>query len=290
MNWARPFAITGQFGYAIPGTRSATTASFDPDTGDQIIDTEFHPRVFNWGGSLQYSMPYLKSAVVDLGLPDFFNHLIPIVEASLQTPVSNTFSSGTVTTGTISPGVIWTGRYYQVGIEALIPINRPKRDQCGRHRAVASLPRRHLPLDYRPAFVWQHYHRFREADVRQLTMRHYFIVVVALSIFSLQATPALAHAMLDHANPRVGSSQPTGPREVTLWFTQSLEPAFSTIEVRSESGAVMSSGKAQVDRADRTQLRVSLKPLPPGTYKVIWRVLSVDTHRTQGDFSFRVGQ
>ena len=91
MNWARPFAITGQFGYAIPGTRSATTASIDPDTGDQIIDTEFHARVFNWGGSLQYSMPYLKSAVVDLGLPDFFNHLIPLVEASLQTPVSNTF-------------------------------------------------------------------------------------------------------------------------------------------------------------------------------------------------------
>ena len=51
-----------------------TIASIDPDTGDQIIDSEFHARVFHWGGSLQYSMPYLKSAVVDLGLPDFFNH------------------------------------------------------------------------------------------------------------------------------------------------------------------------------------------------------------------------
>ena len=54
----------------------------------------FNPRVLVWGGSLQYSMPYLKSAVVDLGLPDVVNHLIPIVEASLQTPVSNTFTSG----------------------------------------------------------------------------------------------------------------------------------------------------------------------------------------------------
>ena len=141
MNWARPFAITGQFGYAIPGTRSTTTASIDPDTGDQIIDTEFHPRVFTWGGSLQYSMPYLKSAVVDLGLPDFFNHLIPLVEVSLQTPVSNTFSSGTVTTGTISPGVIWTGRYYQVGIEAMIPINRQSGTSVG---VIAQL---HLYLD-----------------------------------------------------------------------------------------------------------------------------------------------
>ena len=67
------------------------------------IDTEFNPRVLNWGATIQYSMPYLKSAVVDLGLPDFVNCLIPIVEASMQTPVSNTATSGTVTTGTINP-------------------------------------------------------------------------------------------------------------------------------------------------------------------------------------------
>ena len=117
-----------------------------------------------------------------------------------------------------------------------------------------------------------------------------FFFIVALSNFLLPTAPALAHAMLDHASPRVGSSLPSAPREVTLWFTQKLEPAFSTIEVRSESGAVMSSGKAQLDRGDPTQLHVALKPLSPGTYKVIWRVLSVDTHRTQGDFMFRVGQ
>lgn len=68
-------------------------------------------------------MPYLKSAVVDRGLPDFFNHLIPLVEASLQTPVSNTFSSSTVTTGTINPGVIYVGKTYQLAVEAMIPVN-----------------------------------------------------------------------------------------------------------------------------------------------------------------------
>jgi hypothetical protein len=69
-------------------------------------------------------MPYLKSAVVDLGLPDFVNRLIPIVEASLQTPVSNTATSGTVTTGTINPGIIYAGNTYQVAVEAVIPVNR----------------------------------------------------------------------------------------------------------------------------------------------------------------------
>jgi len=127
----RPFAVTGQFGYAIPGKSTTVTVSTDPDSGDQEVDTEFNPRVLVWGGSLQYSMPYLKSAVVDLGLPDVVNHLIPIVEASLETPVSNTFSSGTKTTGTINPGVIWTGQYAQFGVEAMIPVNRDSGSNVG---------------------------------------------------------------------------------------------------------------------------------------------------------------
>jgi hypothetical protein len=131
LSWIRPVAITGQIGYAIPGRRSTTTSGIDPDSGDPTVDTEFHPRVLNWGGSIQYSMPYLKSAVVDLGLPDFFNHLIPLVEATLQTPVANTLTSGTLTTGTINPGVIWVGSTFQFGIEALIPINRQSGTNVG---------------------------------------------------------------------------------------------------------------------------------------------------------------
>jgi hypothetical protein len=131
LSWIRPIAITGQVGYAIPGRNSTSTLGIDPDSGDPTVDTEFHPRVLNWGGTIQYSMPYLKSAVVDLGLPDFINHLIPLVEATLQTPVSNTSTSGTQTTGTINPGVIWAGNTFQFGIEALIPINRQSGSNVG---------------------------------------------------------------------------------------------------------------------------------------------------------------
>jgi hypothetical protein len=118
--WLRAFALTGSIGYAIPGSASST--SVDPDTGDVTVTQ--NPRFLQWGGSLQYSMPYLKSAVVDLGLPDFMNRLVPIVEAQFVTPVSNTFDSGTKTTGTINPGIIYVGKTYQVGVEAIVPINR----------------------------------------------------------------------------------------------------------------------------------------------------------------------
>ena len=131
LSWIRPVAVTAQVGYAIPGRRSTTTFGIDPDSGDPTADTEFHPRVLNWGGTIQYSMPYLKSAVYDLGLPDFVNRFIPLVEATLQTPVSNTFTSGTQTTGTINPGFIWVGNGFQIGVEALIPINRQSGTNVG---------------------------------------------------------------------------------------------------------------------------------------------------------------
>jgi hypothetical protein len=141
LSWIRPVAITGQVGYAIPGQRSTTTFGTDPTSGVPTVDTEFNPQVLNWGATVQYSMPYLKSAVVDLGLPDFINHLIPLVEGVFQTPVANTFTSGTKTTGTIQPGVVWVGNTFQVAIEALIPINRQSGTNVG---VIAQL---HLFLD-----------------------------------------------------------------------------------------------------------------------------------------------
>jgi hypothetical protein len=110
--WFRAFAVTGQVGYQIP------TTSFD------FTQNVFIPQQLVYGASLQYSMPYLKSEIIDLGLPDFINHLIPIVEMSLTTPVANNFGNPYTTTGTVNPGVIWVGSYFQVGLEAMIPVNR----------------------------------------------------------------------------------------------------------------------------------------------------------------------
>ncbi|HEY3912500.1 MAG TPA: copper resistance protein CopC [Stellaceae bacterium] len=111
-----------------------------------------------------------------------------------------------------------------------------------------------------------------------------FAVAVAL-----QAATADAHAFLDHASPAVGSSVPTAPAAVTMWFTQQLEPAFTTATVTDKSGSPVDTGPAQVDPKDPTELQVRLKPLPPGTYTVTWHALSVDTHTTQGHFIFEVG-
>jgi methionine-rich copper-binding protein CopC len=111
-------------------------------------------------------------------------------------------------------------------------------------------------------------------------------ILLALGLLLLGSPAAHAHAFLDHANPRVGSTVRTAPREVTLSFTQRLEPSFSSAQVTNASGARVDQGA----RVSGMQMHVPVSALPPGTYRVRWKVLSVDTHTTEGSFTFRVGQ
>ena len=111
-----------------------------------------------------------------------------------------------------------------------------------------------------------------------------FIIPVLLLLVTGEAR---AHALLDHAEPRVGNTVATAPREVTLWFTQKLEAAFSTITVTNAAGQRVDTGKTRVSG---NQMAVSLRAGGAGTYHVSWRVLSVDTHASDGSFTFQVGQ
>jgi copper resistance protein C len=112
------------------------------------------------------------------------------------------------------------------------------------------------------------------------------LILVPLLLIALMPVAARAHAFLDHASPLVGGTVPAAPHEVVLTFTQNLEPAFSTAQVTDSSGARVDQGKAQVSGNTMT---VGLKALGPGSYKVHWHALSVDTHTTEGAFTFHVG-
>lgn len=113
-------------------------------------------------------------------------------------------------------------------------------------------------------------------------------IAIALALFlAFAANTAHAHAFLDHASPLVGSTVAAAPHELSLTFTQDLEPAFSTVEVTGPHGARVDAGKAQISG---NTMRVGLKAAGPGTYRVHWHALSVDTHTTQGSFTFHVGQ
>ena len=109
-------------------------------------------------------------------------------------------------------------------------------------------------------------------------------LVVGLALVSAHAS---AHAFLKTASPAVGSTVSQAPTQVVIDFTEGVEPAFSTIVVQDAQGAQFASGKPHPDGGD-THLAVALKPLPPGTYTVVWHATATDTHKTQGKFNFIV--
>jgi copper resistance protein C len=112
------------------------------------------------------------------------------------------------------------------------------------------------------------------------------LIVLSLLFAPLAVITVQAHAFLDHASPLVGSTVASAPHEVTLSFTQNLEPAFSSVTVTDPSGGRVDQGKPQISGST---MSVVLKSIGPGTYHVHWHVLSVDTHKTEGNFTFHVG-
>ncbi len=113
------------------------------------------------------------------------------------------------------------------------------------------------------------------------------ISFVSILVVALGIPAARAHAFLDHATPAVGSTVAAAPDELSLSFTQNLEPAFSTVEVTGPGGSRVDRGKPQISG---NTMRVGLQAAGPGIYHVHWHALSVDTHTTQGSFTFQVGQ
>jgi hypothetical protein len=108
----KPLAVTGVVGYSIPSSSNNIDSTGAPN---------YHGRALEYGGAVEYSMSYLKANVRDFGLPDFVNRLTPLVEFAIEKPTAN---SDEATTGTINPGVIWSGDSFQIGAEAMLPINR----------------------------------------------------------------------------------------------------------------------------------------------------------------------
>ena len=117
-------------------------------------------------------------------------------------------------------------------------------------------------------------------------MKRLFMTGLLVAL-ALAPVAALAHGHLDHARPAVGSTG-AAPKEVSLWFTEAVEAKFSSIVVEDVKGTAMQIGKAEVAADNKANLKIKVKPLPPGVYKVTWKILSVDTHRTQGNFNFTV--
>ena len=112
--------------------------------------------------------------------------------------------------------------------------------------------------------------------------------IILLLIFVVGLAKLEAHAFLKDANPEVGGTVQTSPSEVRIRFTENIEPAVSSIQVFDASGKEVDKRDLHLDGSDHALLHISLPRLGVGTYRVTWRVVSVDTHVTNGNFTFRI--
>jgi len=106
---------------------------------------------------------------------------------------------------------------------------------------------------------------------------------------TLTSSAALAHAHLQRAEPPVGGVAATSPKDIRLHFSEGVEPRLSGLKLTSEAGDAVPTGAPSLDPGDPSILVTPIdKPLAPGTYKVEWHAIAVDTHRTEGSFTFVV--
>ncbi len=129
----KPLAVTGVFSGKIP-TRPSTRkvkVELKPDGDLEVeVEKERNPNIFEWGFVVEYSLPYLQAFVKDVGLPAPFNRMIPVVELSFDNPLDRGMRGKT--TGTANPGIIWAGRFFQIALEAVFPIN----DRTGKNVGI----------------------------------------------------------------------------------------------------------------------------------------------------------
>ncbi len=116
------------------------------------------------------------------------------------------------------------------------------------------------------------------------------VVIFAALVFLFAAPRVYAHANLVRSDPPANSAQRTSPPRVQLFFSEAVEPGFSTIAVLDRAGAQSDRRDTRGIAGNAQGLEVSLNELRRGLYTVAWQVLSaVDGHVTKGSFVFTVG-
>jgi len=121
------------------------------------------------------------------------------------------------------------------------------------------------------------------------TSRLRVLATAGVVLFGLASQQAMAHAHLKTETPAANVVVTTSPTELTLGFSEGVEPSFSKVEVNGPDNKPVKTGAFTLAEKDNTQVLIPLPtPLTSGKYQVSWHVVSVDGHKTQGQYIFTV--
>jgi hypothetical protein len=108
-------------------------------------------------------------------------------------------------------------------------------------------------------------------------------LILAAALLAASTLHASAHAALRESSPAANATMTGAPAEIRLKFTKEIAEG-STVTVTGPQGRV-ENGKPLVAPY---VMRIGLKPMVAGQYKVEWHAMSADGHATEGSYSFTV--
>ncbi len=108
-----------------------------------------------------------------------------------------------------------------------------------------------------------------------------------LAIVTGYSIVASAHSFPDKETPSAGQKVATSPSQVVIDFDAPVEKLFAKLEVTGADGQNLAIGAPRVSD-DGTRLSVKVGTLKPGDYLVKWAVVCIDTHHTEGSYTFTV--
>ena len=119
--------------------------------------------------------------------------------------------------------------------------------------------------------------------MRKLITRLALVIVALLTVLA-PAQLASAHAILLTSEPAPSAVLDESPTEIALFFNEFVDTVFGKIRILDSAGNVLQTVKPIRDATSKSIVRAPILPLEPGTYVVVWRVASDDSHPVQGSF------
>ncbi|MBC3381244.1 CopC domain-containing protein YobA [Serratia fonticola] len=125
--------------------------------------------------------------------------------------------------------------------------------------------------------------------IAKIRSSYHLLSTIFVLFVGLSSQQALAHAHLKVQTPAADATVSSAPKVLTLNFSEGIEPNFSGVKVTGPDNAVVKTGKLDLDPSNNTQVNVPIESeLAAGKYQVSWHVVSVDGHKTKGQYSFTV--
>jgi copper resistance protein C len=119
-----------------------------------------------------------------------------------------------------------------------------------------------------------------------MNLRKLFVITTVIAPMSI-AQFASAHSFPEQENPAAGATLTAAPAQISIRYDAPIEKLFDSLQILDSTGQNKASGEPQVS-ADGHELSVPVAALNPGEYTVKWRVVCVDTHHTEGSYTFSV--